>query len=475
MANTDTILTRATRMASDIFGRRTAKARLQATRTSRYSPVHHSWGVHQKDLPAFTHRTVQAMLLDPAVRLGVAMRAAPIYGVEIAHKEAGKWVPGVVADGDDVRRFVERQLSHIWNHIEHLLTAQVWGWSAGEITYRLTRDNLVEVDRLLPRHAADTRALLRDGELCGTHVLRIAGIGHVDLEFPKTWFHAYQPDAGRYYGHPATLGAYSPWWSKWMNGGAMDVRELFMHKDAYGGTDITYPEGMTMISDTETIPNRDIARQLVEQLAAGGVTARPAAYDSSGNELWQLTRATVPSSPTHILEYPKDLDVEIWRGLEIPDGVMTSDDTGAWAGKRVPLATFYAGLDRWLITIIRDIKTQILEPLVELNYGEGRDFEITHKPLPEQAMEQQGDAGGQQPPTGSGPPQSGPQPGGFPPHRMSLDPVQAVGEGVLSAAELVKAARRVIRMAGQHTPESLQEIVDSGGLVRTPETGVGHA
>ena len=61
-----------------------------------------------------------------------------------------------------------------------------------------------------------------------------------------------------------------------MNGGALDVRRLFMHKDAYGGTDMTYPEGTTYIPDKGEVPNRDVAREIAEQIVAGGVTARPA-------------------------------------------------------------------------------------------------------------------------------------------------------------------------------------------------------
>ena len=86
-----------------------------------------------------------------------------------------------------------------------------------------------------------------------------------------------------------------------MHGGALDVRRLFMHKDAYGGADITYPEGTVYIEGKGEVPNRDIARELAEQIVAGGVTARPAAYDEHGNELWKLTRATVPNKPEHIL------------------------------------------------------------------------------------------------------------------------------------------------------------------------------
>ncbi|MGH9932384.1 MAG: hypothetical protein ACREA9_24540, partial [Pyrinomonadaceae bacterium] len=110
------------------------------------------------------------------------------------------------------------------------------------------------------------------------------------------------------------------------------------------------------------------------------------------------------------------------------------------------------GLDRWLIRLLMDLVKCVLKPLVALNFGSGRFFEVTAKPLGLQAMEQQGEGKSAQQgnPQPGMPPQFGGQSAGRaqeegpPRQRMALDPVQAVGEGVLSAAELVKAANEVI-------------------------------
>lgn len=454
--------------------------------TKKYISLASQYQQTPRQLPLLGFDMIRAMLLDPAVRLGLAMRQAPIQGAEIAYKDGTdatgkpKWVPGVLAKNPGVGQYVYRQLQRIWTHgLDEVLKAQIWGWSAGETMYRVTSRGTVEVKELLGRHAVDTRALLRDGVKCGTRVTRVAGSGgDVDLMFPKGWFHSYKPEAGAHYGQSALMGAYSPWADKAFQGGATDIRRLFMHADAYGGKDMTYPDGVTTVGGQE-VSNRDLALQVVEQLQAGGVTVRPTQV-RDGVEQWTLTRASVPANPSHILQYPKDLDTEIYHGLEIPDDVIESE-TGAWAGKRIPMAAFFSGLDVWLVGLLGDLVTQILEPLVLLNFGRAEEFAVTHKPLAEQAMEQQGQAGqgqGQTPGQGQpqqqggmfGPPESGPRPAPVanqqlqqPPQqfqrpqlqlqtRMSLDPELAVGEGVLSAAELVKAARKVIRMSAVHAP-----------------------
>lgn len=427
-------------------------------RTAGYVSIASQYQQRPRDLPPLSFDMIRSMMLDPAIRLGLATRMAPICGLEIAYKgEAGpdgqpKWVQGVLARRPEVGEFVRRQIVRIWTHgLDQILTSQIWGWSAGEVMLRATSRGTVEVDYLLGRHSSDVRALVRGGQIVGSRVLRVPTVpgGHVDLEWPKTWWHAHRPEAGAHYGTSIMLGAYSPWADKCFQGGATDVRRLFMHADAYGGKDMTYPDGETIINGVP-VANRDIAMQIAEQLQAGGVTARPAAFDMKGNELWKLTRATVSGNPEHILKYPKDLDTEIYHGLEIPDDVIESE-TGAWAGKRVPMAAFYNSLDLWAMSLLGDLTMQILEPLVLVNFGSAEEFEVTHKPLGLQAMEQQSQASpGQGPPQGQQQQQGGAQqqfnqgPDVSRQQRMALDAEDAVGRGVLNAAELVQAARRVI-------------------------------
>lgn len=419
--------------------------------TGAYKGVSYTRFNRHRDLPPFTFKTITEMLLDPTIRLGLAMRAAPLSQAEFAIKKGEQWEEGVKADRPEVGRFVHAQIKRIWKFELHkILSAQVWGWSAGEVTYRLI-DNQVHVDGILHRLAHDVFALHEDGEVKAVRFKRVGRVGDVDVRFPRSFWHAFDPEAESPYGWSVLRGAHSPWVDKASDGGALDTRRLFMFKDAYGGTDITYPPGVIDIEGKGVVPARDIARELGEQLTAGGTTARPAQYDENGKPLWELTRATVPSNPSHILDYPKDLDIEMLRGLEIPDDVLTSEGSGAWQGKQVPMMAFYVNADRWLAQVVRVVVTQILEPLVLLNWGRAEEFQVTTKPLAEQAMEQMKSSGndsqqqqpGQQP--GQQQPQNGQRPA-FGRQQMALDDgttaEMLVGRGEVQAAHLVEAGRR---------------------------------
>lgn len=427
-------------MISFLKRQKRKKLRVDAKpRTGGYRPTLPAAYFDQpRDLPLFSFSTIRHMLTDGQVRLSLAMRTAPLGQVQ--------WE--VESSNDEVAAFVQRQLDRIWqNHLTSIMQAQVWGWSAGEVTLRLTEHNLVEVNRLEARQARDCRLMVAGGTPAGVQVEGVEGDGKVNLRFPNAWFHAHEPEEGEFYGRSVLRGAYSPWFDKTCRGGAVDVRRLFMHKDAYGGVDLGYPEGFSDVLDEndEPIPYRDIAVQIVEQLRAGGVTTRPSTMDENGNEKWPLTRASVPANPQHILQYPKDLDSEIRRGIGIPDDIIDSDGSGAWAGKRVPMGAFYSSLDAWATSIAGDFREQVFDGLVTLNFGEEVDYEITHKPLAEQAMEQQSNAGGAEGgPAGQGQPGvSGGQPQQ---QRMSIDAVDAVGRGVLDAGRIVEAARGVLRL-----------------------------
>ena len=357
--------------------------------TGYYKPIPHIWFQHPVDLPPFTFATVRAMLMDEGIRLNFETRAAPLYGIEFGWEENKQWKEGVKCKDEAVGAFIYRQLQRIWkNFLPDIVRSQIWGWSAGEVTLKLSEETgLVEINEMLSRHPMDCKLLKLGCEKWGIQVQRIEG-GTVNLPFPYAWFHSYGAEDGEDYGTSAAYGAYSAWADKWFDGGAREVRRLFMHKDAYGGVDVGYPDGETFISGYDVpIPNRDLARQIGESIRAGGVTYRPSQRDEHGNELWPLERATVASNPSHILQYPKDLDEEIRHGMGIPDDVINSGSTGSWDGKAIPMQSFYSSLDSWAIRILKDVCTQIIDHLLILNYGRKVEYETPFKSLAKQAME----------------------------------------------------------------------------------------
>ena len=369
--------------------RRKGAAKKAKTRNYR-SVMLGGWGSWVRRLPIFDFRTIEEMLRDDMVSLCLTMRAAPIAAVEFAYRDlhSAKWVPGIRASHDAIGIFVLRQLHTIWRNLDSITDAQKWGWSAGEITLTDTRFGTVEIDRLLPRRAMDTQVLVRGGFPVG---VRFKGVedGQCDLMYPYCWWHAYNPIPGSNYGQSVLYAAQSPWWDKWQEGGALDVQRLFMHSNAYGGADVAYPAGKTHIDGRGLVDNYEIAYDIATQLRTGSVTTRPCERDDKGNEKWIVSRGVVASNPQHIHDWPDKCDDRIRVALGVPDDLITSDGgTGAWAGKRIPMAAFYSSLDTWVTRMLKDLEP-VIKALVKLNFGDDHWFELEHKPMSEKAMEEQ--------------------------------------------------------------------------------------
>jgi hypothetical protein len=311
----------------------------------------------------------------------------------------------------------------------------------------------------------------------GVQFARVAneGSGVVDLGFPKCIWHVHAPQPGLFYGSSVLEGAYSPWWDKWMRGGALDVRRTFMYKDAYGGMDMTYPVRDYNMAGV-TIHAKDIARQVVEQSQSGSTTTRPFDPDPmTGKNMWELTRATVASNPQHIMEYPKDCDREIQHGMGINDDVITADSSGSWNGKGLAMFAMMITRDEWGALMLADAICQVIRPLVDLNFGQDTYFEATHKPFAEQLKDQLGDSpqqpgGGMMPGRFGGQMQGGQfgeeDSSGFDdlesdgPLRMSY---AAIGRGAIEAQKFVRLGHEVIRMSeASKKPEGARWITIGG-------------
>jgi hypothetical protein len=63
------------------------------------------------------------------------------------------------------------------------------------------------------------------------------------------------------------------------------------------------------------------------------------------------------------------------RGLGIPDDIISAEGPGSYAGRNIPMQTFYGALEQKLYPMLDEIDQQILHPLVRLNYG-NRRYEI---------------------------------------------------------------------------------------------------
>ena len=447
----------------DLFGNPLVEG--NTAKLSDYSPWEiSSWFRTPRDLPIFNFATIRAMNFDESVRLGMAMREGVIANATFGYQDqTGKWIPGVKAESPDVAEYVWSLLKRVWTfEIDKWLKCLTWGWSGGETVWKMSSDNRLLFDYAISPHARDIRTVRHsDHGIVGVEIASVSDMGsgkplRLDIR-QKGWFVANREDNGSDYGTSDYLGAYSAFADKWFNGGALDVRRLFMHTDAYRGMRIGFATGSTELDGIGLVPNQNIARQMVEQYKSGNVMTYPLVYTPDGKPKWQIDDASSTGNVNHILQYPQDLDQSIFRGLEIPDDVLTSEMSGAWQGKKVPMIAFFVSLMRQANKILRSVDESIIEFAVETNFGKGVKYEVGIIPfdvqleLTAQANQpQQGGMMGQDPMGGMGMPQGEvPMMGqdefdtiDFGGTSMSLE--RAVGRGAISASQIALAGRKLL-------------------------------
>ncbi|MCC7422527.1 MAG: hypothetical protein IT428_19785 [Planctomycetaceae bacterium] len=339
-------------------------------------------------LPLFTIRSAERMLFDEQVTLGLGMKIAPLLKPKFE-----------IVGRPDLVKFAGETLRKLWTHaVPQILDAKVYSRAGGEMIYRLDPDDrYVKFHKYRQFDPNDFTILTKRGEKWGLRLRSaIGGTGSdeqpvedhrrpaespLDLVGLKSFVYVHRRKNGSWDGRSDLEGCYDAWVEKTARGGAKDIRKLWFYKNAFGGGILFHPPGnYTDPRDpTKSIPWSDIARQAAEMAQTGAVMTFPFSFDSQGNvqKDWEYVPPQINGSASEILNYGDRLDTAIMRGLGIPDDVSTAVGTGSFAGRTIPLMTFFLSQNVDLRSLVTEIKEQVLDPLVWINF-ESREYEIVN-------------------------------------------------------------------------------------------------
>jgi hypothetical protein len=206
-----------------------------------------------------------------------------------------------------------------------------------------------------------------------------------NLLAPQALVCTYDAECDNPYGCALLARAYPAWYEKWMPGGAKRTLQLRMLKDAYVGDIVWYPPDRTfMLPSGEQVSYREIAREIVELRRTGGALTLPLIRDASGNKLVDYTPPTHVPGYTQIFRWKQDLDLEIWKALEVPPEIIQASSSGSgYSGRWIPFAVALSAVHLELAELIRCVDRDILRPIAQLNFGQQAEYEIRPEPLVE--------------------------------------------------------------------------------------------
>lgn len=322
----------------------------------------------------FTLQDVEAMRKDYQITLGLNMIKAPFYTVEWA------------IDGKNqiINKFIDDELKRFWKpSITKILRSLEYGYTGGEILYKLNKQGQVVFKAYKEFHPRDIRCLTLGYEYLGLRVKNIPTRGDVDLYPPKGFWYAVDREFGGWYGRSWLLNCWEPWYEKRSRDGAIDIRRLWFYKNAFTGGIIRHPNKDYVMPDGSIYSAREMAREMGERMKTGAPIIFPSTKDLEGNYVWTHEPARMTGDAEEIRSYPRDLDVEILRGLRIPDSILTDQPgAGSYSSRRVPERAFYVGLEAVLADLMHAVKLQFLDRVIEMNFDEeDYEYKIITKPL----------------------------------------------------------------------------------------------
>lgn len=333
-----------------------------------YKPLLSTVGLYSNVLnpnrPIFVRAWISAMMRDPHVWYGMELLKGPIIS-------KAKFT--VESDNQEVADFVQRQLDLFWRKgISVALDALIWGYSGSEIIFEFNEEeDCIDFKDLRYIHPRDIKAVTENGQLVGAEIRNIRGTGILPLFLSqkKIFWTVHDKKFHRWYGRSRLEGAFDSWWEIWQPRGYRGIRHLWFYKNAFSGGVLYYPDGSTQDPVTgEEIPNVLLAQEMLDRKETGSSIALP--NKTGDNRDWEWEDAKSNAIPEGLLDYGDILRDEIWEGIGVPPEVAKSEDSGSFAGRRVPQQAFYSCEQELANEIANDFDEQILRyNLVPLKFG----------------------------------------------------------------------------------------------------------
>lgn len=355
---------------------------LLAVLTKNYeqpTPFHglrQTMGVLDYNQPLFARFWIPAMQQDPHLIYGIRMLNAPVMT-----KAKFK----INATNPEVAEFVDRMIKRFWfTGLPYTLTSLEYGYCGVEVLYKYNRQTrFIEYDKVLYRHQYHTEPILVDGAFKGMRVKHVRDKDTTSLDtqyvgLPKCLWSVHDRKYDRWYGRSRYAGAFIPWYEYWQPKGFRNIRHLAMYKYSFRGGSIGYPEGAQVQTDGTKLHNVVVASKMADRAEAGATLIYPTSAQEFGG--WEINDPVAMQIPEALLDYGDDLKREKWEGLGVPPEVAESEDSGGFAGRRVPQQAFYSNEQEIANEQVFDFDEQNLRYLVALNFGHQEDYEI--EPIP---------------------------------------------------------------------------------------------
>lgn len=331
-------------------------------------PPGHRGSMDELGLPQFNMRQINLMLRDSQIKLGKAIKTAPLMHVKFS-----------ASGSPNVAAFASEMMHTAWDTIVPKMANSLWyRIFCAEPTFKKNK-GIIELTGCSDFYPPDCEFLEINKQLVGIRVKQRVSdrnsisYGHQDLYGMKSLVYIHQQQFGSRDGVSELEGAYEAWLEKVGPDGALAKRKLWFYKNSFHSGIIKHPPGSYQWNRSDNTvaetPYRDIARQAVERGTSGSVWAFPQVFDEKGNSMWDYQPSAVNGDGKPMMDYVEQLNTEMLRGMGIPDDIISqTSGTGSYAGRSIPFQAFLTSQNDTIRAMFSAILKQVVLPLCWWNF-----------------------------------------------------------------------------------------------------------
>lgn len=342
--------------------------------------------------PFFGFNTIELMMRDSRIRFGLNLIKGPIYSyTKFFNSEEAEdpqindaiidleyyYSHKVDSPDKNVEKFVVDTLNAFWTDgLYKALRNIEWGFSPNQVIYE--RDEftgLIKYKTMITYSPSIARPVVRKESLIGINI----NSTNCFIPLPKSAVFVHQREHNRFIGLSRLYGAHIPWHEMWNLGGARDIRRIWFFKNAYDSGTLYFPEGSQTDETGRTISNLEVAIEMMDANQTGSYRVLPKPEGGKNDKTWDFEAPKGATTPDGLMDYPKELKLEMLEGMGIPSEVVESSGStgfGSSSGRKVPMLAYISSLSPIVTETITDAREQIINPLLRAN-GMKPNYTIT--------------------------------------------------------------------------------------------------
>jgi len=291
----------------------------------------------------------------------------------------------IICEDEKIRKTIEWAFKKIWRSlIKSSLMAIDYGFCTHEKVWKREKIKVAEKDKagketvyfegdfafykkIKPHHPGSIKMSLDDKQNVKEIIQEsIFGAEEVTLPIRKVFLFTNNKEFGNPFGVSRLKEAYKPWYWKEL---LYQFMMQYFERRVTPPTIATTPPGKTIDSSGAEVDNLVLGLRLASSLISSSVAAIPYQESRSGREnMWDLKILQDDARGPMFIEALKHLDARCLRALLVPEGIISSDEGGGYAGASVFADLFLMSEQGIISDLEESITEQLIEPMVEANY-----------------------------------------------------------------------------------------------------------